>query len=326
MAGIRPSAGLEQTRPVLDLSGAKLRDSFERLVKGAELVGGVESFAAAVKLKSDVFRGRLDEGKAASLSRGEFDELVPLMATVRRRIGQLLDHTEWAVVRSAIVELLHTAHDTTIADNRIARFESAMLAGGRRLPTGELAAGRGGEERPAHRSNDRYLRDLASEILHNVLPEHYPLMNRWVWDARTNTGALREIWHDPRGGGDNVDNVIIDAPDGYETFLVLREELSQFLGDNGVFRDMLWHVDLLLAQVYGDYINAQGGAYLKTDFGNETDPLEHTRRIMGLDRVARERAARERTVDGSLAPAPLAGPTPLAAGSVNRSREGQAEE
>ena len=53
---------------------------------------------------------------------------------------------------------------------------------------------------------------------------------------------------------------MIDVPDSYETFLVLREELSQFLADNGIFRDMLWHVDLLCAQIYGDYINAQGGA------------------------------------------------------------------
>ncbi len=50
---------------------------------------------------------------------------------------------------------------------------------------------------------------------------------------------------------------------------MLREELSQFLSDNGIFRDMLWYVDLLQAQIYGDYINAQGGAYLKTDFSAE---------------------------------------------------------
>ena len=36
-------------------------------------------------------------------------------------------------------------------------------------------------------------------------------------------------------------------------------------------------------------INAQGGAYLKTDFSAEADPLEHTRRILGLDRIAKRR-------------------------------------
>ncbi len=124
----------------------------------------------------------------------------------------------------------------------------------------------------------RFVRDLAAELLHNCYPEHYPLMQRWVWDNRANTGVLREIWH-----GDNVDHMLIDVPDGYETFLILREELSQFLSDNGVFRDMLWYVDLLTAQVYADYINEQGGAFLRTDFASEGDPLEHTRRILGLD-------------------------------------------
>ena len=77
----------------------------------------------------------------------------------------------------------------------------------------------------------------------------------------------------------------------------MREELSQFLADNGVFRDVLWYIDLLLGQVYADYINAQGGAYLKTDFASESDPLEHTRRILGVDaRIARNNA---KTIDGT---------------------------
>ena len=142
----------------------------------------------------------------------------------------------------------------------------------------------------SRQQGNRFTRDLAAEILHNVMPEHYPLMQRWVWDTKTNSGVIREIWH-----GDDVDHMVIDIADGYETFLVLREELSQFLSDNGVFRDMLWHVDLLCAQIYGDYINAQGGAWLKTEFGSDSDPLEHTRRIIGLDRVAGKRPARPET-------------------------------
>ncbi len=93
-------------------------------------------------------------------------------------------------------------------------------------------------------------------------------MTRWVWDASANSGALREIWHDPQAG-DNVDHILITAPDTHEMFLVLREELSQFLSEQGIFRDMLWYVDLLLGHVYGGYINAQGGAWLKTEFGSK---------------------------------------------------------
>ncbi|MGD8356842.1 MAG: hypothetical protein PVG42_02190, partial [Lysobacterales bacterium] len=128
--------------------------------------------------------------------------------------------------------------------------------------------------------NHRWVRDLAAEILHNVDPERYPLMCRWVWDQKANTGVIREIWFD-----DNIDNITLDVPDGYDTCLVLREELSQFLTDNGVFRDVPWYVDLLCAKVYADYIAAQGGVYLRADFSAPGDPMEHTRRLLGLDGV-----------------------------------------
>ena len=249
------------TRPTLDLSGPKLRAAFEALVRASEAIGGIERFAEGLKLKSQVFQERLGDGQIHQFDQARFAEIVPLMATVRRRAGTFLAEQGWLQIRSAIVALLDDAARPATASQRVAAFCDAF------------------PKTKAH----RFIRDLASEILHNVLPEHYPLMTRWVWDTKTNSGALREIWH-----GDNVDQMVIDVPDDYEMFLVLREELSQFLSENGLFRDMIWYVDLLLGQVYGDYINAQGGAWLKTDFGSDSDPLEHTRRILGVDaRIAK---------------------------------------
>jgi hypothetical protein len=66
---------------------------------------------------------------------------------------------------------------------------------------------------------------------------------------------------------------------------MLREELAQYLVANGVFRDVLWYVDVLTAQVYADYIGERGGMYLRTDFATPEDPMLHTRRILGLDGV-----------------------------------------
>lgn len=249
-------AGSNSEKPVLDLSGPKLRAAFETLVNASETIGGVERFVEALKLKSQVFQERLGDGRAASLDWASFKDICPLMSTTRRRIGGFLDTEDWSKVHTAIAGLLDNAHVPGTADVRIARFRKTFGEGNQR----------------------RFVRDLAAEILHNVYPEHYPLMTRWVWDAKANTGALREIWH-----GDNVDRMVISVPDTHEMFLVLREELSQFLADNGVFRDMLWYIDLLLGHVYAEYINAQGGVYLKTDFGSEEDPLEHTRRILGVD-------------------------------------------
>ena len=66
---------------------------------------------------------------------------------------------------------------------------------------------------------------------------------------------------------------------------MLREELSQFLSDNGIFRDVLYYVDVLCAQVYAQYICEQGGSYLRADFSAPEDPMQHTRRLLGLDGV-----------------------------------------
>ena len=105
-------------------------------------------------------------------------------------------------------------------------------------------------------------------------------MCRWVWDRRANTGVIREIWH-----GENVDHITIPVGDGYGTYLMLREELSQFLSDEGVFRDVLQYVDILCAQAYAQYICEQGGSYLRADFSAPEDPMQHTRRLLGLDGV-----------------------------------------
>jgi hypothetical protein len=85
--------------------------------------------------------------------------------------------------------------------------------------------------------------------------------------------------------GEDVDHTTIPLPDGYPTFLMLREELAQFMTGHGVFRDVIYFVDMLTAQVYANYISAQGGTYLRADFSSAEDPMHHTRRILGLDGV-----------------------------------------
>ncbi len=41
----------------------------------------------------------------------------------------------------------------------------------------------------------------------------------------------------------------------------------------------------MCAKIYADYIAAQGGVYLRADFSAPGDPMEHTRRLLGLDGV-----------------------------------------
>ncbi len=245
----------EIERPVLDLSADALRSALQVMVAGSEEHGGVERYVDAVKLKSDMFRQALDGIESGDLELETFKGLCTFMATVRRRISSWLNEAAFADVREALVELFD---DTDAVDARVTRFC----------------------ERFPQDKEHRWVRDLATEMLHNRDPERFPLMSRWVWDAKANTGVLREIWH-----ADDIDHVTIPVSDGYGTFLMLREELSQFLTDNGFFRDILYYVDVLCAQVYAQYICEQGGSYLRADFSAPEDPMQHTRRLLGLDGV-----------------------------------------
>jgi len=252
-------------RPRLELSGAKLKLSLEALVSRSEELGGVEAYVEALKLKSALFRETVDH-----LDLKSFRTLCAHIATVRRRIGRHAEPEFFSEIHTRVRRLL-SDRDTSTTDARVAEFCAAF---------------------PDDRDH-RWVRDLAAELLHYADPERYPLMTRWVWDARSNTGVLREIWHD-----ENVDSISIDVPDGYATFLMLREELAQYLATNGVFRDVLFYVDILMAQVYAGYIGERGGTYLRTDFATPEDPMLHTRRILGLDGIDANGRSRLKAADG----------------------------
>jgi hypothetical protein len=259
-------------RPQLELSGPKLALALEALVTRSEEHGGVECYVEALKLKSAAFRETLGGGNAATTELSALRKLCACAATIRRRAGRYLEPATFKPLRSRIAALLDGSEETSTADARIAEFCAGF---------------------PDDREH-RWVRDLAAEILHNVDPERYPLMCRWVWDARLNTGALREIWH-----GDDVDHILIGVADRYDTFLVLREELAQFLAANGVFRDVVQYVDLLTAQVYAGYLNEQGGSYLRADFTTPDEPMLHVRRLLGLDGISADGRTRLKASDGA---------------------------
>jgi hypothetical protein len=259
-------------RVQLELSGPKLGLALESLVGTTEEHGGIEMYVDAVNLKSAAFREALGGGRAASIELADFRKLAACMATVRRRAGLHLEPAPFAALRARIAALLEGSDDTSTADARVDAFCAAF-------PDGR---------------DHRWVRDLAAEILHNVDPERYPLMCRWVWDAKRNTGVLREIWH-----GEDIDRVTIEIADGYATFLVLREELAQYLASNGVYRDVIAYVDLLTAQVYARYVAEQGGSYLRADFSSQEPPLLHVRRMLGLDGIDASGRTRLKAADGT---------------------------
>ena len=252
------TVGDAQARPVLELSGPRITSSFEKLLNASDSLGGVEDFVTAIKFKKSVFEEALNASNILNLTEETFLGLCAFIAPVRRRIGNWIEVNNFSKLHTYLTDLLNGVTDGSDVDSRIKAF------------CGQF---------PQDKSH-RWVRDLAAEFLHFSDMEQYPLMTRWVWDQSANTGVIREIWY-----ADDIDHINLEISDAYETHLVLREELSQFLASNGVFRDVLYYVDLLLAQIYADYISEQGGSFLRTDFSSELDPLEFTRRMLGLDGI-----------------------------------------
>jgi len=261
-------------KPVLHLSGPHLRRAFEHLVDSAEPTGGVERYVGALALKASLFEELLGKGRVGELTEAEFLDLASFVTPARRKIGAWLAQHGFLSLHARLKDLLDGWSDVSTSDARMAAFHTGF---------------------PADREH-RWVRDLGAEVLHFAAPERYPLMTRWMWDARVNTGVLREIWH-----SDGAEAGTIRINDDFATFATLREELEGFLADNGVFRDIAFYVDLLCAHIYAGYINDKGGQYLRGDFCGQAkeDSMAHTRRLLGLDAVDTETGrTRLKLIDG----------------------------
>jgi hypothetical protein len=264
-----------KAKPVLHLSGPRLRAAFEHLVDAAEPTGGVERYVGALALKASLFEELLGKGRVDELTETEFLDLASFVTPARRKVGAWLAHNGFASLHARLKDLLNGWSDTATADDRMNAFGGGF---------------------PNDRDH-RWVRDLGAEVLHFTAPERYPLMTRWMWDARVNTGVLREIWHSDEGAEPGA----IHVTDDFATFTTLRVELEGFLTDNGVFREMPFYVDLLCAHIYAGYINDKGGQYLRGDFCGQAkeDSMAHTRRLLGLDAVDTETGrTRLKLIDG----------------------------
>lgn len=241
---------------VLHLSGPALDQALAGLQSGAAKYGGIERLLDALAAKAEYFRSQLSGGAIDHLSDHALYDLAAFMPSVRRRVAAAVAENGIGHLREAFRELLDDAPDPQRADERMAAFVQAF---------------------PIDRKH-RWVRDLAAETLHNIMPGIYPLMTRWIWDAGANTGVLREIWH-------TEDGVLgrLVVPDDFQTHVSLRDELVGYSIDRGLGSDPEFMADLLCAQVYAGYIGSQGASYLKADFSGPRDEFQYTLRMLGLD-------------------------------------------
>jgi len=102
-------------------------------------------------------------------------------------------------------------------------------------------------------------------------------MTRWVWDASTSSGALRELM-------DVSDNVArIDLEASPETFGAARGWLTERIGEQGIYREQHWWADLTLAMAYVSYFRAMTGGTLGSDFTRASTPEDQLRKLLGID-------------------------------------------
>ena len=151
-------ASNEPPRPVLDLSGTKLKMPLESAVSGCEALGGIERYVEALKLKATLFQDVLADARLAALEADDLMGLCTFMATVRRRIAPYLTDEGRTSIRAAIVELFDSRQDTSTTDARIAAFCGRFPTDKRhrwvRDSGGRVAASRRARTLSAHDSLD----------------------------------------------------------------------------------------------------------------------------------------------------------------------------
>ena len=223
------------------------------MVKSAEKLGGIEIIIDGLNGKSILFQSTFSDHNTISFE-SDFYSACAFMPTVRRRLKFALEKHGFSLIWDSIQHLL----DEVTIENVDNRIEQLFLA---------LATSK----------KDRWVRDLAAEVLHFCDPDKFPLMTRWIWDISSNSGVLREIWFTDH------DHEQIKVPNGIQTHLELRRELLGFLKDCGVFANQNLTVDVLFAWIYSDYIGNQGGSFLRTEFNSSGMPFGYALRMLGLD-------------------------------------------
>ncbi len=236
----------------IELDHGLLKKSFYELEEALEGQQGLSDLIAMLEEKGQVFQSVLS-GVDQGLDEEQMRRLVERMFTARRKLWTTLEELGPQLVGSAIADLLHGHGDL---NQRMQRFQEAI---------------------PAQGKAQRALRDMAAELLHFSSPTVYPLMTRWVWDQGTSSGAVREF---VRGGDYLSDFPFGESPEMFEG---VREWMRQGLSELGVYRDLPYLIDVLLAYQYSQYLRAMAEGFLRSDFGGQSDFIEQIHKLLGVE-------------------------------------------
>jgi hypothetical protein len=218
---------------------------FSEFVSLADAGAGLQAYVEALETKHRLFAAAL-----AAPARLDIERIEALLGTVfsaRRKLFPLVESLGAEAFAGLVARL--RAGEITIDEF----CDSLPLPG----------------ERAARRKLRGAAHDFAAELLHFGDPQAHPLMTRWVWDASSASGALRELMREE--GAAEVDHA------------AARGWLFERIAEQGIWRDQHWLADLVLAMAYVSYFRAMTGGVLGSDFTRASTPDEQLRKLLGLD-------------------------------------------
>lgn len=207
------------------------------------------AMTADLAMKSQEVRAMIPPGRPP-LGADELRWLLRSCFPSRRRATAILEVVGADALSGAVVDLVHGDDGL---EERIGRFEAALGA----FP--EVTV------------------DLSWELLHLARPGEYWLWTRWMWNPRTETGALRLV---------TVDDIDLFADSPVESYRRVGLALAMvhgtaravdFVGDDP------FGIDVFLACVYGIYMYTVLRMRMTQEFNRIVPELPSlARRLLGI--------------------------------------------
>jgi len=236
---------------MLQLDAERFAKHFSDFVALADAGPGLQAYVELLEAKHRLFAAAM--AAPARIDLGAAESLLESVFTARRKLYPLFEALGAAGLAERVAGL--AAGDSTIE----AFCDSLDYP----------------QERAAHRKLRGAAHDFAAELLHFSDPQRHPLMTRWVWDASSTSGALRELMNQEHAGA--IDHA------------VARGWLYERFAEQGIWREQHWLADLVLAMAYVGYFRAMTGGVLGSDFTRGSTPDEQLRKLLGVDGAARSR-------------------------------------
>ena len=255
----------------LALDAGAFKHYFTTLVENAGQDGGIESCLAALGAKQHVCIVTLERAREAVFTMGDIEALLDHMFTARRRLCPALERLGAARTAALVGDLVAGAPPPA---QRLQAFVDTM-PGAERMDRESLKAAA---------KVRRAAWDFAAELLHFSDPVKFPLMSRWVWDQGTQSGALREFIR----GNDAMREIPFGNDPGL--FEGARRWFAERIAEEGVYRDVHFWIDLVLAQAYTTYFRSVTDGSLGADFGRGVTAQEQLRKLLGIDATGSRRS------------------------------------